>query len=315
MDLVEVGRAYLDAHSPPGFVASTTGGSVARGEADQYSDLDLNIFVDGAQNDHSANREFGGEIIQIHVHPLPSVTAVRQSAWGYRFLREAGIVRDPTGRYESFARQALAWLDSPAGLGATRAGALSDVAERRQWAERTIAQGDLLGAGMASIAAVTDAAMLHRFCMSGAVSTGIPISSVCESGSLPEVDVPWRHLGLDETEKLVQGLAAYRRHLAQASDQGEDFILDDVQDRMTTQKATRLVSRGDSVRLGETLYHETFWTVISRGVRPLEEHIGGLPSDIAAVLRRIGFDKPDPRTVLQRLTWADETCEAACSEP
>ena len=82
---------------------------------------------------------------------------------------------------------------------------------------------------------------------------------------------------------------------------------------MTTQKVARLVGRSDPVKLGETLYHETFWTVISRGARPLAEHIAGLPGDMAAVLQRIGFDEPDPQTVLQRLTWADRTCKAACS--
>jgi len=157
----DVGLAFLDAHKPARFVAATTGGSVARREADEYSDLDLNIYVDDTEEHRSENRQFAGEIIQLHIHPFPRVEAVRQSPWDYRFLREAGVICDPAGRYESFAREALPWLGSADGVSAACDLALADVEKRQSWAEEAILRRDHMEMGMASMAAMTDAAMLY----------------------------------------------------------------------------------------------------------------------------------------------------------
>ena len=311
--LIDVGLAFLDAHKPARFVAATTGGSVARREADEYSDLDLNIYVDDTEEHRSENRQFAGEIIQLHIQPFPRVEAVRQSPWDYRFLREAGVICDPAGRYESFAREAQPWLRSADGVSAACDLALADVEKRRSWAEEAILRRDHMEMGMASMAAMTDAAMLYRFCRHSAVSTGSPVTSVCESSRLPEVDIPWNHVRLAEARELVAGLAAYRRLLAEATGGVEDFVLDEVQDRMTAGKVARLVRLEDEPRLGEMLYHETFWVLLTRGSRPLAQHLSGLPDSISAVLRRIGYDEPEPVVAYRRLSWADDLCAAACS--
>ena len=180
------------------------------------------------------------------------------------------------------------------------------------WAEEALDQADSVGAGMASVAAVTDAAMLYRFCRIGAVSTGTPVTSVCEFGELPEVDMPWKHIRLAEAEELSSGLASYRVHLAQSADPHDNFVLEAVQDRMTAGKAARSVGLGDRLRLGEMLYHETFWVLLTQGSRPFAKHLSSLPAGISSFLRRIGYDEAEPDVVRNRLSWAEELCARAC---
>lgn len=309
--LVEVGRAYLEEHAPPGYVASTTGGSVARGEADDLSDLDINIYVDSGEG-YSANRVFAGEVIQIHVQPMPTVEEVRQSTWSYRFLREAGIVSDPTGKYESFAREALSWLDSPEGRAAAHAGALADVSDRRSWADRALQDGNRLEAGMASVAAMTDAAMLYRAAISANVGTGTPLTDV-DLSHRTEPLVPWRSVRLEEADVLLEGLSGYRLILAERRGAQEDFVLDDVQVDMTSHKVARTVRQRNRLRLGETLYHTTFWLLRTRGDQPFADHLASLPGPVLSALRRMGYDEPGPKTVHRRLIWADQVCTAASS--
>ena len=309
--LVELGRAYLRAFPFPDFVASTTGGSVARGEADEYSDLDINIYVDASQT-YSANREFGGETIQIHIHPFPSMEVVRESAWSFRFLKEAGIVTDPTGRYESFARKALSWLTSREGLSASVSGALSNVSERRSWAEQSILDCNGVEAGMASVAAMTDAAMLCRALRCGVMSTGSPLTDLDELDPTPAVDLPWKDFRLEEAGDLLKGLAGYRQLMAEGQAGGEDFILDSVQDLLIGRKVSRMLAQGNPLRLGETLYHDTFWIMRTRAKWPLAEHLSELPEAEVAAIRRIGFNESSPEIVCERLAWADQVCQAAC---
>lgn len=283
---------------------------MARDEADDLSDLDINIYVDGTQA-FSANRAFAGEMIQIHVQPLPTLAGVRESTWGYRFLKEAGIVLDPQRRYESFAREALCWLDSDEGRNAMRSGALADISDRKAWAERAIVGGDSLGAGMASVAAMTDAAMFHRATISQAMANGTPLADL--GSSYPTApDVPWQHICMDDAEALLNGFAAYRLVLEEKHGQQEDFILDQIQVDMTRRKVDRILRQGDAFRLGETLYHTTFWLMRTRGDRPFADHLACLPDVIVAPLRAMGFDEPSTDTVDRRLSWTDDVC-AACA--
>ena len=302
--LLELGRAFLEAHPFADFVASTTGGSVARGEADQFSDLDINVYVDGNQS-YSANGEFRDEIIQFHIHPFPSLEAVRESAWGFRFLGEAGIVTDPTGRYEAFAGDALDWLDSEDGRSSSMAGALREVSERRSWATRCIEEGHWLAAGMASVATMVDAALLHRAFASSVMATGSALTSFAESAGVPQPGVPWEDVGLDEAEELLEHMAHHRRWLSARRSADADFVLDQAQDLLERRKADRFVRAGDARRLGEMLYEQTFWVINTRAERPFEEHFSSLPMAVRSGLRRIGFDESDETTVKKRLAWAE----------
>src|SRR5690554_1821801 len=95
--LIDLGLNYIHEFKPNNLVCAFAGGSVGRGEADEYSDLDLNYFVDGPNESESINVHYQDQTIQLHIHTFPNIDDIYQNPWNYRFLLEARSMYDPTG--------------------------------------------------------------------------------------------------------------------------------------------------------------------------------------------------------------------------
>ncbi|WP_066185546.1 nucleotidyltransferase domain-containing protein [Gracilibacillus timonensis] len=81
-------------------IGAYVGGSVGRGEADEYSDIDLTIFTNTETISKKIDVIYKDEIIQLeilHISELPHIVSVEASPWDFRFLDEVTIIKDEDG--------------------------------------------------------------------------------------------------------------------------------------------------------------------------------------------------------------------------
>ncbi|MCL1631965.1 VOC family protein [Sporolactobacillus sp. CPB3-1] len=87
------------------------GGSIARGTADQYSDVDLTIYNHLKVTDDQ-NVEYRDIIIQIHFSSLPRIRSVCKDPWANRFLSEIRVLRDKDNLLRNIHQEACTFLNS-----------------------------------------------------------------------------------------------------------------------------------------------------------------------------------------------------------
>ena len=143
-DLLAVGQVYLTQHPVDGFVCAAAGGSVGRGEADVYSDLNLNLYVSHDTQSVSTNEEFEGEILQLHTHTLPATEKIQAAPWGFRFLSEGRSVSDPTGAHRDLKSSAISYFSSHSGHRRMVKAAKAAVESRKDWKVHSLAAGKML---------------------------------------------------------------------------------------------------------------------------------------------------------------------------
>lgn len=179
--LLDLGRAYIETHPEPGGVCGFAGGSVGRGEADEFSDLDLNLYVEAVCDSTSENVVFRDEIIQVHVHPFPRREQVEEDPWNHRFLVESRVIWDPAGRFASFLQTAIQYLRSPIGRSRALAASTDTVESRIARAQVAVTERELCVAGMAGMAGMAawvDAALMRGYILHDRVCTAEPLSSL-----------------------------------------------------------------------------------------------------------------------------------------
>lgn len=155
---VHLAREFIDETNPNDLICSFAGGSVGRGEADEFSDLDLNYYVNESNIEISTNINFKEEIIQLHTHSLPDLNDIYQNPWDYRFLLEARCVRDPKLIFQELFVQSKLFFNSVEGRLLMSSQAKDVVRKRLNWLDKCILKEEWITAGLAARSSIIDAA-------------------------------------------------------------------------------------------------------------------------------------------------------------
>lgn len=148
------------------------GGSVGRGDDDEWSDIDLTICVDDERYHCNRNIIFEGETVQLSItHPY-EWEAVEQNPLEYRFLLESLPVYDPNSIFSSLKEKSRAYLHSSLGKQRIFTDWINLVSQRQDWAREKILAGKMHSATVAAGAAFTDAAFMLLYFSQSSLSTG-----------------------------------------------------------------------------------------------------------------------------------------------
>lgn len=171
-DLINLSQKVIEELAIPNIKYATVGGSVARGEADQYSDIDLNIYVSSGPN-YDDNFVYEGEIVQLFVtDQLPTEKQVKDNPWESRFLKESVSIYDPTREFYILKEYATTFFKSKEGKELLGRQAIDIVSIRKQWAMDSLSQERFYSAQLGAKSSWADAAFMYLFFAQDTVSTG-----------------------------------------------------------------------------------------------------------------------------------------------
>ncbi|MCP3773021.1 hypothetical protein NLX71_06755 [Paenibacillus sp. MZ04-78.2] len=288
---VDLAQQYAHRQPISQQVGALAGGSVGRGEADRFSDLDLNVYTSNQEQPHySANVLFQEHVIQLHVHPLPQMEQIIGSPWDFRFLEEARIVSDPSGLLQALITEASAYFQSPQGRERMLSQAKAAIAEHQAWLQESLDAQERITASFAADAVWGEAAMVYAYFVHGAMSTGGLLPIMRRLDLYPAYREIRFGAGSIDPDKLLTSLQAYRAYLRKRSGDADAFELQSVQDELTARKAARYKEAGDPDNLAWQLYAEAFWCYLALDDgQTLEQHVRELPEAMRAHLVTLGF--------------------------
>ena len=308
--LLNIGSNFLDTYKIPGMVCAFAGGSVGRGEADDLSDLDLNVYLDRKEDSISRDLEFCREIVQLQIQEFPSDQEIRKGPWDYRYLLEARSVYDPEAQFEEFKTSALKFFQSDEGRKRMLEAANEVVESRKAWALECIDRNEPYSAGMAGMAAWSDAAFMNGYFAHGYINTARAVDYTRELedvfAALVEV---WPLEVVDDSSKIVQkieGVKKYRLYLREQDRDKEHFVLSDQQDILLDRKAKRLILKKDYMSLTTMLYAEAYWMVLTISKPSIEEGLDSLPGNLRSSLEELGIRKMSGIEVRELCRIADD---------
>ncbi|MFX3617054.1 MAG: nucleotidyltransferase domain-containing protein [Sporolactobacillus sp.] len=87
-------------------------GSVARGQADKYSDVDLTLF---GNCEEDKTIEYKSEILQLHFGPIPKIEQIYRSPWEHRSFSEIEIIQDKDELLKKTKEKAIDYFNTTAG--------------------------------------------------------------------------------------------------------------------------------------------------------------------------------------------------------
>ena len=306
---IDLGRTYIEAHREPGCLCAFAGGSVGRGDADECSDLDLNIYVEPPRESSSENVVFRNKILQVHVHAFPTQDQVEADPWGHRFLMESRVIWDPEGRFARFREGAIGFLQCKAGRRKALEAARDTVHARQAWARESVSKGEMYAAGMAAMAAWIDAALMLGISQEDSVRTSRPLTYLTHAAEIHKaVTAAWPiEMSLDQdAETRLSGLTRYRAHLRRQAGNPGHFALSAHQDVLMARKADREVRAGNWAGLCGEVYAEAFWLVLTAAPGSTDPHMRALPAELRHSLERIGLGSVTEGQVRELCRCADE---------
>jgi hypothetical protein len=225
--LVEIGKLFTSGNNTENLLCATAGGSVGGGDADEYSDLDLNFYtLDG--NSYNENIPFEGKVIQLHSQPLPTLKQISENPWEYRFLKESRILYDPTQVFRELKTKSEQFFKSKEGKDLMRLQAEEIVQTRISWAAKCMEKEEWITAGIAARAAWVDAGFSYLFFTHDTISTGrlLPILRKLKMNKgLSDIVA---NVHSNDSEVLLRALEKYRAYICKKY--GMQFEVDPIQD-------------------------------------------------------------------------------------
>ena len=286
------------------------GGSVGRGDADGWSDVDVTVCVDGGELPRTANLVYEGELVQVDfVSPLP-FEEVEHALVDYRFLLESRPVYDPRGEFRDLREDVHRRLGARSGRQKLFEQWRLVVEERKRWANDSIDHRRLHSAAAAGGAAWTDAAFMVMFFGQGTSSTGALIPTMQRlSGIFGDYTriCRWLTISLGDIPERLRAVEHLRAHLRMRSpDRADDFSLSPLQDILNAQKAKRLTAHGELTNLAWQLAGEAFWLYLetANGLS-IDDYLATLPSGLGRALETIGLAGLDASAVQELCAMAD----------
>ncbi|WP_195576488.1 nucleotidyltransferase domain-containing protein [Paenibacillus sp. 1001270B_150601_E10] len=291
-NLIRTAAAWIkDCQEPSSYAC--IGGSVARGDADLYSDVDLTLYGT-KRTGHDQNFIYKGEYIQLEeclLEELPTKEAIARQPWAHRFWNECYILQDEDHtlcELQSFCRD---YVGSEGG----RQRMLEEVTriahQRLADGMASWKAGNGESAAIACFGAWAEAAYLYMWLAKGSLATGELIPLLRETIDLDSIlmlffTCPTQH---DVWHKPVSTVKALRAYLIS---QGTEFPfgLSDLQNQLIERKAARYMQYKDWQNISYQLYAEALWLYFetSNGVS-FEDYKSNLPSFLQREMEGLGF--------------------------
>ncbi|QQE79646.1 nucleotidyltransferase domain-containing protein [Alicyclobacillus sp. SO9] len=308
--LMDLGRRCLKELNLPNMKYAFLGGSVGRGDADEFSDVDITICVEESASFETQNLIYEGEFVQVDFISPITLDAIMENPLDYRHLLESKALYDPLGNFEAVQGEARQYFASTIGQTQTFAKWTNVVEQRKHWAVNSMEQNTLYSATVAGEAAWTDAAFMAMFFDTGSCSTGmlIPWMKTNFDFQIIEDLCKWLNVSEADVRRIVRAIERFREFLRkQYPDRAHDFVLSPIQDALNAKKAQRLVKTGQLASLAWQFSGEAFWLYLetANGL-PLDEYIEKLPKPLAIDLERAGFVSLDSSSIRKLCRVADD---------
>ncbi|WP_429844337.1 hypothetical protein [Brevibacillus sp. FIR094] len=288
-------REFLDEWPLASLVCAYAGGSVGRGEADAYSDLDLHIFVEGEGEPSCENRLFRGHVIQLLVQCAPTDEEVYENPWAWRYLKEAKVVLDPEDRFTSWMNDMCAYMDSQAGKEKMFAQAKAEVDSFHEEAQAALMEGFPYSAYLAAWAGWVGALQMSAVFQGYSLSDAQLYQLVQKARRSDVVDGFFQetYRSNEEVQDALMLLADYRAHL-RSKNEGITFALAAENDWLVKRKVQRLQAQNQLDMAGFLLFSEAIWIYHSVDSDEwLENHWADLPAKLSLSLQILGFFQAD----------------------
>ncbi|WP_028548860.1 hypothetical protein [Paenibacillus sp. UNC451MF] len=310
---IRLAKLVVEELELPNVRAASVGGSVGRGDADSFSDLDLTVYAANGCESYDQIYVFQGEIIQLFVtDQLPTVQQIRDDPWQHRFILETVPVYDPKHEFTDTLNEAKTFYFSDSGKERTAAKAIEIVNDRKKWAIDSLKRQKNVSARLGAASAWADAAFMHLWFVHNKLSTGvlIPVTQL-ETRNYEEYIriLPFSsHLlegGIGSVLRIVE---RYRQFLREGHpSEAQGFSLSSLQDLLTLRKAQRLYQSKQLNNLLWQLSGELLMLFLefANGIS-FEEHAKALPPKLHHDLTQMGFAALEEEQVFTLLQLSDD---------
>lgn len=312
-ELIDVAKKYIT-ESELNIAFAGVGGSAGRGDADEYSDIDLIIYTNDEVTGAS-DALYGNEIIQLDVMyagELPNEQGITASPWDNRFLTEITIIKDTDNRLNQTKNSAIAYLSSIEGRVKMAKQVGQVVKDRELFALDSFHEDNLYSATYAAMGAWAEAAFLYLYLCEGSLSTG---------NLIPRIKKIWEHytrfvnaspISLAENPAdTLNTLTKFRKHLRKQNCLFKS-CQSEIQDQLCKRKAQRLVNEEEKFNLLWQMYGEALWLYFeTANGKSLESYFAGLPKELQRDLSKIGFKPIDEKQFKALCVLSDELVSLA----
>ncbi|EFM08513.1 hypothetical protein PaecuDRAFT_4704 [Paenibacillus curdlanolyticus YK9] len=315
--LMKVAQQYVMQHKQNNWVCAYAGGSVGRGEEDQYSDLDLNIYVTSQSNKTvSLHVPYEGISIQLHFHAWPGSQALRSEPWAHRFLIESRTVYDPYGLLEKLKPAAIRYFRSGDGRRQMLLQATEEVQCYLNRLDRCIREDNLLGAFVAIQVAWHAAATSFAWMKDECCSTGGLFPRIRHAE--PTMYAAFQSICAQPLEASVEhqlhALASYRRYLQEIKP-GLTTLYAGA-DQLIARKIERYIGIGELDYAKWVLRYEAMMCYIAsvEDIHQFGEHVETLPQTMKEALRMLGvtsYSMEQLSELLHQVDWLTERAKLA----
>lgn len=318
LELIDLAKKYVQEEMPYCTYACVIG-SVARGEADDYSDIDIICFTGRETYLGKNDVLYKDEIIQMDVKSIlefPNKELFSYNPWHYRFLTESVIIKDTNGELSKLQGWAKSYYSSLQGQRDVIQDVETLISGRKDYAFEQMNKGKEFAATHAAIGVWTEASLLYQFLHEGKVSIGLVMPTMRRLDLFPLLAEvlpfsPGEQIDLKEVMSVLNNL---RTHLRQA---GFTHLprLSSVQEELSERKGERLRLEGDLYNFVWQAYSEAFLLLLETSQdEDFEDYFQKLPTELKQGLRTLGFKTMDPDQIHKLLDIADDILELSKHE-
>ncbi len=315
LELIEIAKKYVQEEMSYCTYAVLIG-SVARGEADDFSDVDLICFTGRETYLGKHDVSYKGEIIQIDVKSIlefPSKELFAYNPWHYRYLVESVIVKDTNGELSKLQGWSKSYFASIQGQKDVIRDVTTIVDGRKDYALKQMAVGKDFSATHAAIGAWTEAALLYQFLNENRVAASSLMPTLRKLDNFPEIMEllpigPVEEVDIKEVSNTMTTLRLYLKNA------GFDHLssISDLQDEIWHKKADRLILEGDLYNYLWQSYSEAFLLLLETSQdEDFESYFEQLPSALQRQLQDLGLVSLLPEDIHKILEMGDRMMESA----
>ena len=269
-------------------------GSVAREEADEFSDIDLICFTGREQYLGEQDISYNGEIVQLQVKSIlefPNKELFSYNPWHFRYLNESVILKDTNAELSKLQGWAQSYFSSIQGQRDVIQDVERIVQGRKEYAIDQLRGENYFAATHAAMGAWAEAALMYQFLHNDRVAIDSMIPNIMELPLFDELldSVPIKSIEQVDISEVSQTMTRLRLYLR---DVGFSHLpgLSDLQDEIGKHKEQRLLQEGELFNLLWQSYSEAFLLLLKTSQdEEFHTYYAKLPEELKERLETIGF--------------------------